>query len=183
MIHYNLKIPELIVIEPTIYNDDRGFFQESFNKKSFEKAIGYSVNFVQDNHSFSKKNILRGIHYQLPPFAHGKLVRVVSGTVYDIGVDLRKNSPTFGRWAGEYLSDINNKQLWIPEGFGHAFYVISESAHFLYKTTNYYNKESEGCIKWNDPKLNIDWGNHINKPIVSNKDAAGSSFINAKYFD
>jgi len=183
MIHYNLKIPELIVIEPTIYNDDRGFFQESFNKKSFEKAIGYSVNFVQDNHSFSKKNILRGIHYQLPPFAQGKLVRVVSGTVYDIGVDLRKNSPTFGRWAGEYLSDINNKQLWIPEGFSHAFYVISESAHFLYKTTNYYNKESEGCIKWNDPKLNIDWGNHINKPIVSNKDAAGSSFINAKYFD
>ena len=183
MIHYSLKIPELVIFEPTRHIDDRGFFQETFNKKSFEKAVGYTVSFVQDNHSFSKRNILRGIHYQLPPFSQGKLVRVISGAVYDIGVDLRESSPTFGMWAGEFLSDQNNKQLWIPEGFGHAFYVISESVHFLYKTTNYYNKESERCIKWNDSNLNIDWGNNIEKPIVSDKDSAGSSFINARYFD
>lgn len=179
---YKLKIPELVVFEPSVFKDERGFFQESYNKKKFDEIVGYSVDFVQDNHSFSTKNILRGIHYQLPPHAQGKLVRVVSGEVLDIGVDLRVNSPTFGMWDGLLLSEKNNKQLWIPEGFGHAFMVKSEYAHFLYKTTNFYNKNSEGCIKWDDRFLNIDWNVGSGKPIVSEKDNAGLTFHEAKYF-
>lgn len=179
---YKLKIPELIVIEPSVFKDERGFFQESYNKKTFDEIVGYSVDFVQDNHSFSTKNILRGIHYQLPPHAQGKLVRVISGEVLDVGIDLRVNSPTFGMWDGLLLSEKNNKQLWIPEGFGHAFMVISESAHFLYKTTNFYNKNSEGCIKWDDKFLNIDWKVGDERPIVSEKDNAGLAFHDAKYF-
>lgn len=179
---YRLKIPELVVFKPNVFEDDRGFFQESYNKKKFDEIVGYSVDFVQDNHSFSSKNILRGIHYQLPPYAQGKLVRVISGEVFDIGVDLRVNSPTFGMWDGLLLSENNNKQLWIPEGFGHAFLVTSESAHFLYKTTNFYNKKSEGCIKWDDKFLNIDWKVDDEELIVSEKDKAGIAFHNAKYF-
>lgn len=150
-------IPDVLVIEPDVFGDDRGFFFESFNQQKFESAIGRKVDFVQDNHSKSVKGVLRGLHYQLPPHAQGKLVRVVQGEVFDVAVDIRKSSPTFGKWVGEILSADNKKQLWIPEGFAHGFLTLSETAEFLYKTTDYYAPQSEASIIWNDSTLNILW--------------------------
>jgi dTDP-4-dehydrorhamnose 3,5-epimerase len=149
-------IPEVAIIEPKVFGDDRGFFFESFNQRRFSEAIGREVGFVQDNHSRSVRGVLRGIHYQIRQ-PQGKLVRVVQGEVFDIAVDLRKSSPTFGKWVGEMLSAENRRMLWVPEGFGHAFLVVSESAEFLYKTTDYYVPDAERCIIWDDPTLAIDW--------------------------
>lgn len=176
------KIPDVKVIEPCVFEDERGFFFESFNYKKFEKAIGYSVSFVQDNHSKSSKGVLRGLHYQLPPYAQGKLVRVVQGEVFDVAVDVRKSSPTFGKWVGETLSAENKKQLWIPEGFAHGFLTLSETAEFLYKTTKYYAPESERSIRWDDSALKVDWGDVVT-PIVSQKDVAANVIEEAVTFE
>ena len=150
-------IPDVLIFEPKVFGDDRGFFFESFSQKIFEEAVGYKVKFVQDNHSKSCKDVLRGLHYQLEPHAQGKLVRCVSGEVFDVAVDIRKSSPTFGKWVGVNLSAENKRQLWIPEGFAHGFLVLSEVAEFVYKTTNYYNRESDRGIIWNDPDIGIVW--------------------------
>lgn len=174
------EIEGLALLKPRIFSDDRGFFFESFNQDNFNKTIGKEIKFVQDNHSFSTKKVLRGIHFQLPPFAQGKLVRVIDGEVLDVAVDLRRNSKTFGKWVSVILNSSENHQFWIPEGFGHGFVVISETAHFLYKTTNYYNKNSEGSIIWNDSTLNIDWG--ITDPIINNKDSSAKTFLESEYF-
>ncbi|MFL2730327.1 MAG: dTDP-4-dehydrorhamnose 3,5-epimerase [Gammaproteobacteria bacterium] len=174
------EIEGLALLKPKIFHDDRGFFFESFNEDNFNKTIGKEIKFVQDNHSFSTKKVLRGIHFQLPPFAQGKLVRVIDGEVLDVAVDLRRNSETFGKWVSVILNSSENHQFWIPEGFGHGFVVISETAHFLYKTTNYYNKNSEGSIIWNDSTLNINWG--IRDPIINNKDLSAKPFLESEYF-
>lgn len=150
-------IPDVMVIEPKVFGDPRGFFFESFNQQAFNQATGTNYQFVQDNHSRSSRGVLRGLHYQLPPHAQGKLVRVVRGTVWDVAVDIRRGSPTFGQWVGEELSEDNHKQLWIPPGFAHGFCVLSETADFLYKTTDYYNPTFEHGIAWNDPELGIQW--------------------------
>ncbi|EKF9714443.1 dTDP-4-dehydrorhamnose 3,5-epimerase [Escherichia coli] len=169
------EIPDVLIFEPKVFGDERGFFMESFNQKVFEEAVGRKVEFVQDNHSKSSKGVLRGLHYQLEPYAQGKLVRCVVGEVFDVAVDIRKSSPTFGKWVGVNLSAEHKRQLWIPEGFAHGFLVLSEIAEFVYKTTNYYHPESEGCIKWDDSFLMIDWPN---KPIaISEKDKKGSSIL------
>nr|WP_038989083.1 dTDP-4-dehydrorhamnose 3,5-epimerase [Escherichia coli] len=169
------EIPDVLIFEPKVFGDERGFFMESFNQKVFEEAVGRKVEFVQDNHSKSSKGVLRGLHYQLEPYAQGKLVRCVVGEVFDVAVDIRKSSPTFGKWVGVNLSAENKRQLWIPKGFAHGFLVLSEIAEFVYKTTNYYHPESEGCIKWDDSFLMIDWPN---KPIaISEKDKKGSSIL------
>jgi dTDP-4-dehydrorhamnose 3,5-epimerase len=174
-------IPDVKLIEPNVYEDERGFFFESFNQKQFEEAIGRPVQFVQDNHSRSSKGVLRGLHYQLPPKAQGKLVRVVTGRVFDVAVDIRRYSPTFGKWVGEILSAEDKKQLWIPEGFAHGFITLSETADFLYKTTNYYDNGCERCISWNDPTIAIEWPN-AGDATVSLKDRKGHSFIDAELF-
>lgn len=174
------KIPDVLVIEPKVFGDDRGFFYESFNKKSFEEATGVAADFVQDNHSKSSKGVLRGLHYQIKQ-PQGKLVRVVSGEVLDVAVDIRKTSDTFGQWEGVILSAENKRQLWVPEGFAHGFIVLSESAEFLYKTTNYYAPEFERCIRWDDAQLSIDW-QYSDDPLVSDKDAQGVSFQDADVF-
>ncbi len=175
-----LAIPDIVMIEPKLFGDDRGFFFESFNHKRFEEAISRRVSFVQDNHSRSVRGVLRGLHYQIKE-PQGKLVRVIAGEVFDVVVDLRKGSPTFGKWVGEVLSEANKKQLWIPEGFAHGFVVLSESADFLYKTTEYYAAQYERCLAWNDPTLKIDW--QIQEtPIVSAKDAQGLSLQEAEVF-
>jgi len=176
-----LAIPEVVVIEPKVFGDDRGFFYESFNQNHFEHAVDRNVQFVQDNHSKSQKNVLRGLHYQLPPMAQGKLVRVTQGEVFDVAVDIRKSSPTFGKWVGAVLSARNAKQLWIPEGFAHGFVTLSETAEFLYKTTNYYAPELERCIAWNDSTVNVSWPLD-SAPILSKKDQAGTSFSDAEIF-
>jgi dTDP-4-dehydrorhamnose 3,5-epimerase len=176
------SIPEVVAIEPRVFGDSRGFFFESFNRKDLESALGRSLDFVQDNHSLSARNVLRGIHYQLP-HPQAKLVRVVRGEVFDVAVDLRRGSRTFGRWVGETLSAGNKRQLWIPEGFGHAFLVLSEEAEFLYKTTDYWHPEHERCIRWDDPDLGISWPTQGATPIVSEKDAAGKPFREAALFD
>ena len=167
----NIKtdIPDVLIIEPKVFADERGFFMESFNQKDFNEAVGREVNFVQDNHSRSTQGVLRGLHYQLAPKAQGKLVRVTQGEVFDVAVDLRKSSPTFGKWTGTLLSAENKKQLWIPEGFAHGFYVLSESAEFLYKTTNYFSPEHDQSIAWNDQQINIKWPLTI-APSLSKKD-------------
>lgn len=175
-----LAIPDIVMIEPKLFGDDRGFFFESFNHKRFEEVISRRVSFVQDNHSRSVRGVLRGLHYQIKE-PQGKLVRVIAGEVFDVVVDLRKGSQTFGRWVGEVLSEANKKQLWIPEGFAHGFVVLSESADFLYKTTEYYAAQYERCLAWNDPTLKIDW--QIQEtPIVSAKDAQGLSLQEAEVF-
>ena len=175
-----LAIPDIVMIEPKLFGDDRGFFFESFNHKRFEEVISRRVSFVQDNHSRSVRGVLRGLHYQIKE-PQGKLVRVIAGEVFDVVVDLRKGSPTFGKWVGDILSEANKKQLWIPEGFAHGFVVLSESADFLYKTTEYYAAQYERCLAWNDPTLKIDW--QIQEtPIVSAKDAQGLSLQEAEVF-
>ncbi|MEA5534436.1 dTDP-4-dehydrorhamnose 3,5-epimerase [Crocosphaera sp. XPORK-15E] len=175
------KIPDVLIIEPRIFGDERGFFYESYNHKAFTEAIGFDLNFVQDNHSRSLKNVLRGLHYQIQQ-PQGKLVRVVVGEVLDIAVDIRKNSPTFGQWVGCLLSAENKRQFWVPEGFAHGFLVLSDAAEFLYKTTDYYAPEYERSILWNDPDLGIDW-QLKEEPIVSKKDKIGTPFKQAEVFN
>lgn len=174
------KIPGLLIIEPKIFGDERGFFFESFNQKQFEAAIGRTVTFVQDNHSKSSKGVLRGLHYQLPPHAQGKLVRCVVGEVFDVAVDIRKSSPTFGQWVGVHLSAENKRQLWIPEGFAHGFITLSETAEFFYKTTDYYDPQSERAILWNDRELSIDWV--FDNVFISDKDRLATEFKHADLF-
>jgi dTDP-4-dehydrorhamnose 3,5-epimerase len=175
-----LSIAEVIVFEPKVYGDERGFFFESFNQKLFEQAVGHSVIFVQDNHSSSIKNVLRGLHYQIQD-AQGKLVRVTKGAVFDVAVDIRRHSPTFGKWVSEVLSAENKKQLWIPPGFAHGFVTLTDSAEFLYKTTDYWAPAHERCIRWDDPQINIRWPIE-NLPIVSVKDAKGAALVAAETF-
>lgn len=174
-----LAIPDVLLIEPKVFGDARGFFFESFNQRAFVEATGLDVSFVQDNHSRSARNVLRGLHYQLAPRAQGKLVRVVAGEVFDVAVDIRPESPTFGRWVGQHLSAENKRQLWIPPGLAHGFVVISETAEFLYKTTDYWAPEFERCIRWDDPDLAIDWP-FDGAPLVSEKDALGANFSTLK---
>lgn len=176
------KIPEVLVIEPRVFQDERGFFLESFNQKGFDEATGTHYAFVQDNHSSSAANILRGLHYQIQN-AQGKLVRAVVGSIYDVAVDIRQGSPTFGKAVGKILSAENKKQLWIPPGFAHGFYVLSETADVLYKATDFYSPEYERSIVWNDPDLKIQWPTAGKVPILSGKDAEGDSFKNADLFD
>ena len=175
------KIPDVLIIEPKVFGDERGFFFESFNKKSFQEATGVTADFVQDNHSLSSKGVLRGLHYQTRQ-TQGKLVRLVSGEIFDVAVDLRKSSETFGQWVGVVLSAENKRQLWVPEGFAHGFVVLSDEAEFLYKTTDYYAPEYECCIRWDDADLSIDW-QYNDKPLVSKKDANGVLFIDAELFE
>jgi dTDP-4-dehydrorhamnose 3,5-epimerase len=172
-----LNIPDVFLIEPQVFGDNRGFFYESFNQNKFEEAIGKKINFVQDNHSKSVKGVLRGLHYQLPPKAQGKLVRVIQGEVFDVAVDLRQSSPTFGKWVGEILSGDNKKQMWIPEGFAHGFLTLSDTAEFLYKTTDFYSKDHEQAIQWNDETIGIDWP--MQEVSLSSKDNAALSFKEA----
>jgi dTDP-4-dehydrorhamnose 3,5-epimerase len=174
------RIPDVLIIEPKVFGDSRGFFFESFNAKNFASATGLSVSFVQDNYSRSAKGVLRGLHYQVEQ-TQGKLVQVSQGAVFDVAVDIRKSSPTFGQWVGCELSDANHRQLWIPPGFAHGFMVLSESADFLYKTTDYYAPEHERCIAWNDPSIGIVWPSDIN-PLLSAKDQQGVSLAAAEVF-
>ena len=173
-------IADVLLLEPKLFGDDRGFFFESFNQRAFNRATGLNLHFVQDNHSRSARNVLRGLHYQkVQP--QGKLVRVVAGEVFDVAVDIRPGSPTYGQWAGEVLSFANKRQLWVPPGLAHGFLVLSESADFLYKTTDYYAPEHECCIAWNDPTLAIDWPLNGNLPVLSAKDAAGAAFAQTEF--
>ena len=175
-----LAIPDVILFEPKVFGDERGFFFESFNQARFDEAVGRPVTFVQDNHSRSVRNVLRGLHYQIQQ-PQGKLVRVAVGEVFDVAVDLRRGSPTFGKWVGAVLSAENKKQLWVPEGFGHGFVVLSDVAEFLYKTTDYYAPQHERCIIWNDPTLAIDWPIQ-GEPVLSAKDMKGAAFLQADVF-
>jgi dTDP-4-dehydrorhamnose 3,5-epimerase len=176
-----LSIPDVLLIEPQVFGDERGFFFESFNQNKFEETIGKKINFVQDNHSKSIKGVLRGLHYQLAPKAQGKLVRVIQGEVYDVAVDLRQSSPTFGKWLGEIISAHNKKQMWIPEGFAHGFVTLSDTAEFLYKTTDFYSAEHEQSILWSDQAINIQWPVGI-KLILSKKDLEAKLFFESPYF-
>ena len=174
-------IPEVLILEPKVFDDARGFFYESFNARDFAQATGLDVNFVQDNHSKSAKGVLRGLHYQIQ-HAQGKLVRVVQGEVFDVAVDLRRTSPTFGQWVGVHLSADNHRQLWVPPGFAHGFVVLSESAEFLYKTTDYWYPEHERSLLWNDPAVGIDWPLE-GQPLLAAKDAAGKLLAQAEVFE
>jgi len=176
-----LAIRDVILFEPKVFGDERGFFYESFNLARFEEVVGKKVKFVQDNHSRSSKHVLRGLHYQIQR-PQGKLVRVSLGTVFDVAVDLRRSSPTFGKWVGEILSADNKRQLWVPEGFAHGFLVLSEHAEFLYKTTDYYAPQYERSLAWNDPTVAINWPDNI-VPQLSAKDQSGSHFADLETFD
>jgi dTDP-4-dehydrorhamnose 3,5-epimerase len=171
----------VLIIEPKVFGDVRGFFFESYNRQAFNEATGLDVDFVQDNHSKSAKGVLRGLHYQLPPKAQGKLVRVVQGEVFDVAVDIRKSSPTFGKWVGDILSAENRKQLWIPPGFAHGFLTLSDTAEFLYKTTDYYSPEHERGLLWCDPALGIAWPIE-GEPKLATKDAAALTLKQAEVF-
>lgn len=173
-------IPDVLIIEPKVFGDDRGFFYESFNEKVFTERVGVKEKFVQDNHSRSAKGVLRGLHYQLNQ-TQGKLVRVTLGEVYDVAVDIRKSSPTFGKWVGVTLSAENKRMLWVPKGFAHGFLVVSDVAEFLYKTTDFYDPHSERCLSWNDPHLAIDWPKEIT-PALSAKDSLGKLLKDAEVF-
>ena len=174
-------IPDVLIIEPRVFGDARGFFFESFNEQAFRTATGLNVAFVQDNHSRSAQGVLRGLHYQIEQ-PQGKLVRVVRGAVFDVAVDLRQTSPTFGHWVGVELSEENHRQLWVPAGFGHGFLTLSETADFLYKTTDYYAPAFERCIAWNDPALGIEWPLNGMAALLSQKDQAGVLLANAQVF-
>lgn len=174
-------IPEVLILEPKVFGDARGFFMESFNQKVFDEAVGHHVDFVQDNHSRSVKGVLRGLHYQIRQ-PQGKLVRCVRGAVFDVAVDLRKSSPSFGRWVGVELAESNQRQLWVPAGFAHGFLVTSESADFLYKTTDYYAPAFERSIAWSDPLIGIVWPDVGLAPVVSAKDAQGLFLADAETF-
>ncbi len=173
-------LPEVLLLEPKVFGDERGFFYESFNARKFEELTGVAAHFVQDNHSKSAKNVLRGLHYQLQQ-TQGKLVRVVAGEVFDVAVDLRRASPTFGRWVGERLSAQNRRMLWVPEGFAHGFLVLSEMAEFLYKTTDYYAPEHDRSLLWNDPRVGIDWPLD-GEPLLKPRDAAAPTLEHAETF-
>jgi dTDP-4-dehydrorhamnose 3,5-epimerase len=172
-------IADALVIEPRVFGDERGFFFESYNQKAFEAAVGFAPTFVQDNHSRSSKGVLRGLHYQIAPQAQGKLVRVTRGAVFDVAVDIRRSSPTFGRWAGVELSEANHRQLWLPAGLAHGFLVLTDTADFLYKATAYYAPELERAVRRNDPTLAIEWPLAGTSPIVSAKDAAAPCLLDA----
>ncbi len=173
-------IPGVLILEPKVFGDARGFFLESFNQRVFDEAVGRHVEFVQDNQSHSAKGVLRGMHYQLPPHGQGKLVRVLQGRVFDVAVDIRRGSPTFGQWVGVELSGENHRQLWVPEGMAHGFLVLSETADFFYKVTNFYAPASERCIRWDDPSIGIRWPLEGQAPQLAPKDAAGASLANAE---
>ena len=175
-------IPDVLIIEPKVFGDARGFFYESFNGKAFDEAVGRHVEFVQDNHSRSSKGVLRGLHYQIQQ-PQGKLVRAVRGAVFDVAVDIRKSSPTFGQWVGVELNEENHKQLWVPAGFAHAFLVLSETADFLYKTTDYYAPAYERAIRWDDPRLGIQWPDTGVAPQLSAKDQQASMLDGAELFE
>ncbi len=174
-------IAEALIIEPQVFGDDRGFFFESFNQKRWQEQIGMDVSFVQHNHSCSEQNVLRGLHYQIKQ-TQAKLVRVIHGEVFDVAVDIRRSSPTFGKWVGVYLSAANKRQFWVPEGFAHGFYVISESAEFIYLTTDFYAPEYERSIAWDDPELNISWPLLDKEPILSEKDRLAGRLRDAQIF-
>lgn len=174
-------LPEVLILEPQVFGDSRGFFYESFNSREFERATGLKCNFVQDNHSLSTKNVLRGLHYQVQR-SQGKLVRVVAGEVFDVAVDMRRKSPNFGKWVGVSLSSENKQQLWIPEGFAHGFVVTSETAEFVYKVTDYWSPEHERSLIWNDSHVGIEWPID-GRPILAAKDAAGKKLVEADLFD
>jgi dTDP-4-dehydrorhamnose 3,5-epimerase len=174
-------IPEVLILEPKVFGDDRGFFYESFNQQSFEELTGVKANFVQDNHSKSAVNVLRGLHYQIQQ-PQGKLVRVTVGEVFDVVVDLRRQSITFGQWVGVVLSAENNRQMWVPPGFAHGFLVLQEGTEFLYKTTDYYAPQHERCVRWDDPAIGIEWP-VIGSPVLSAKDKVGADLANAEVFE
>ncbi|WP_157263649.1 dTDP-4-dehydrorhamnose 3,5-epimerase [Azohydromonas aeria] len=180
------ELDGVLILEPRVFGDARGFFMESFNQAAFDEAVGRHVEFVQDNHSRSARGVLRGLHFQRPPHAQGKLVRVTQGSVFDVAVDLRRGSPTFGRWAGVELTCENQRQLWIPPGFAHGFLVTSDSADFLYKTTDYYAPQAEGAVRWDDPALGIEWPLHAlagQPPLLSAKDAQAPLLAAVAHFD
>ncbi|MBP6853490.1 MAG: dTDP-4-dehydrorhamnose 3,5-epimerase [Rhodoferax sp.] len=174
-------IPDVLILEPKVFGDARGFFFESFNERTFEEATGVSTAFVQDNHSRSARGVLRGLHYQIQK-PQGKLVRVVRGVVFDVAVDIRRSSPTFGQWVGVELSEDNHRQLWVPPGLAHGFLVLSERADFLYKTTEYYAPNNERCIAWNDPDIGISWPDAGAGPMLSPKDQLGEKFVTAEVY-
>lgn len=177
-----LAIPDVVLFTPKVFGDERGFFFESFSQNAFVEATGLQLQFVQDNHSKSCRGVLRGLHYQLPPKAQGKLVRVVQGEVFDVAVDIRRASPTFGQWVGAVLSGDNKQQLWLPPGFAHGFVTLSETAEFLYKTTDFYSPEHERCIAWDDDAIGVDW--HFDgSPVLSAKDLVGKSLADAEVFE
>lgn len=176
-------LPEVLILEPRVFGDARGFFTESWNEQTFNKAVGHDVRFVQDNHSRSARGVLRGLHFQLPPHTQGKLVRVVSGAVFDVAVDMRRSSANFGRWVGVELSADNHRQLWVPPGFAHGFLVLSETADFLYKTTDFYAPQAEGCVRWDDPTIGVQWPETGVAPMLAEKDAKAPLLAEAKAFD
>lgn len=182
MAYEKLALPEVVLFTPKVFGDERGFFFESFSEREFVEATGLDYRFVQDNHSKSVKGVLRGLHYQLPPHSQGKLVRVVQGAVFDVAVDIRKSSPNFGRWVGALLSADNKQQLWIPPGFAHGFVTLTDTAEFLYKTTDFYAPQCERSIAWDDPKIGIDW-HYDAKPQLSAKDLQSVAFDAAEVFD
>jgi dTDP-4-dehydrorhamnose 3,5-epimerase len=183
MLAQRLAIPDVICFTPKVFGDDRGFFYESFNQRVFEQALGHPApHFVQDNHSRSAKGVLRGLHYQIQQ-PQGKLVRVTQGEVFDVAVDIRKSSPTFGKWVGEILSAQNNKQIWVPQGFAHGFLVLSETAEFLYKTTDFWAPQFERCVAWNDPVIGIHWPLCMTAPALSGKDAQGKLLTQTECFE
>jgi dTDP-4-dehydrorhamnose 3,5-epimerase len=175
-----LAIPDVVLLEPKVFGDERGFFLESFNKRVFKEATGADPDFIQDNHSKSAKHVLRGLHYQIKQ-AQGKLVRVTAGAVFDVAVDIRKSSPTFGKWVGQTLTAENKHQLWVPQGFAHGFLVLEDGTEFLYKTTDYYAPEFERCIAWNDPAIGITWPDGVT-PLLSAKDQRGATLSEAEIF-
>ncbi len=177
-----LAVGDVALIEPGVFGDARGFFFESYNQRRLDEALGRTVRFVQDNHSLSRRHVLRGLHYQISQ-PQGKLVHVIAGEVFDVAVDIRRSSPTFGRWVGELLSADNKKQMWIPEGFAHGFTILSDQAEFVYKTTDYWAPEHERCIAWNDPALGIDWRLAGAQPLLSEKDQRGVLLAQAETFD
>jgi dTDP-4-dehydrorhamnose 3,5-epimerase len=176
-------LPDVRILEPTVFGDERGFFMESYNRRAFAEAVGFDVEFVQDNHSRSASGVLRGLHYQLPPHAQGKLLRVSSGRVFDVAVDVRRSSPHFGGWVGIELSAENHRQLWIPPGFAHGFLVMSEFADFQYKTTQYYAPDAEQVLRWNDPAIGIVWPMPAAGPKLSARDAEAPPWKNAQLFE
>jgi len=182
MAYEKLALPEVVLFTPKVFGDERGFFFESFSEREFVQATGLDYRFVQDNHSKSVKGVLRGLHYQLPPHAQGKLVRVVQGAVFDVAVDIRKSSPNFGKWVGALLSADNKQQLWIPPGFAHGFVTLTDTAEFLYKTTDFYAPQSERCIAWDEPSIGVDW-HYAETPQLSAKDLQGAALVNAEVFE
>jgi dTDP-4-dehydrorhamnose 3,5-epimerase len=175
-------LPGVLVIEPKVFGDDRGFFFESFNQRAFDAAVGHHVDFVQDNHSRSMRGVLRGLHYQLAPHAQGKLVRVAQGSAFDVAVDMRRGSPTFGRWVGVTLDTHSQRQLWIPPGFAHGFLALENDTHFLYKTTDYYAKDCERSLAWNDPAIGIEWPELGAPPLLAPKDASAPLLAQADVY-